>query len=516
MAKIKFQIPLPKIKLVGAIQEPYNLSIATARTCYSSKGIVATQDVTKDERALAIRDKIAESTLQAGHLTTRQHAHFVFALENISRSCIWSFLHAHPFYNSEQVSQRYVKVKPDSTLIPVFESQKAQEIYEQTIRHQIELYHRLIELLLVPAAEEFYRIFPTRERHPEKWAATIKKKSYEIARYILPIGTYAYLYHTVSALTLLRYAKIADHFDTPTEQRAVVAQMVNEVKAFDPDFEKEFSDPVPLEETIEFRVFREHKTNNKFIDEFDRSLEGKTSKLIDYKIHAEQTLAQATRTVLGIEISDDDALELLLNPAKNNHLGDTLNVTTMSKLSRAMVHAHYTFRKKISHTADSQDQRHRMTPASRPVLESQFTGKPDYITPILFSLSDQAKEEYENGMKKIFENINQLLDAGAPFEAAHYLLPNAFPIRFEESGDLLSFHHKWKLRSCYNSQEEIFFNAIDELMQVREVHPRIAKHILAPCYLRKQAGIKPFCPEGNRYCGVPVWNRSLEEYERII
>jgi hypothetical protein len=35
---------------------------------------------------------------------------------------------------------------------------------------------------------------------------------------------------------------------------------------------------------------------------------------------------------------------------------------------RALQHANYTFAKKISHTADSQDQRHRMVPGSRPLL----------------------------------------------------------------------------------------------------------------------------------------------------
>ncbi len=35
---------------------------------------------------------------------------------------------------------------------------------------------------------------------------------------------------------------------------------------------------------------------------------------------------------------------------------------------RTLDHAHYTFRKKLSHSADSQDQRHRMVPGSRPLL----------------------------------------------------------------------------------------------------------------------------------------------------
>ena len=42
-------------------------------------------------------------------------------------------------------------------------------------------------------SEEFYRIFPARKRTPEKWAGSIKKRSQEVARYILPIGTFAHL-----------------------------------------------------------------------------------------------------------------------------------------------------------------------------------------------------------------------------------------------------------------------------------------------------------------------------------
>ena len=37
-------------------------------------------------------------------------------------------------------------------------------------------------------------------------------------------------------------------------------------------------------------------------------------------------------------------------------------------MMRALNHASYVFEKRLSHTADSQDQRHRMVPASRPMM----------------------------------------------------------------------------------------------------------------------------------------------------
>ena len=41
----------PAVALVGVIEDPYNLAVAAARTCYSSKGIVTPDDVVKDEKA---------------------------------------------------------------------------------------------------------------------------------------------------------------------------------------------------------------------------------------------------------------------------------------------------------------------------------------------------------------------------------------------------------------------------------------------------------------------------------
>jgi hypothetical protein len=97
-----------------------------------------------------------------------------------------------------------------------------------------------------------------------------------------------------------------------------------------------------------------------------------------------------------------------------------------------------------------------------------------------------------------------------------YLLPNAFPIRFEESGDLLHFHHKWAQRLCYTAQEEIWNACRDEVLQVSERFPEIGKYIQAPCWVRAQGGAKPLCPEGDRFCGVPVWRMPVKQYQRLI
>ena len=77
-------------------------------------------------------------------------------------------------------------------------------------------------------------------------------------------------------------------------------------------------------------------------------------------------------------------------------------------------------------------------------------------------------------MEDLWGRMRQLLEMGASEESVLYLLPNAFPIRFEESGDLLNLHHKWVHRLCYTAQEEIWKTSQEEVMQVRSVAPRVS------------------------------------------
>src|SRR3989338_6806279 len=129
MRRVNFT-PEPIVKLENSFQSPFDNAVATARTCYSSR-VITTQDVSKDEKSRQLRDRIAESIYKAGHHTTIQHATFQFILDNVSRQFIWSFLHSHPFYNSEQVSQRYVHVSAENFAIPPI-AEKAREIYIAT------------------------------------------------------------------------------------------------------------------------------------------------------------------------------------------------------------------------------------------------------------------------------------------------------------------------------------------------------------------------------------------------
>jgi thymidylate synthase ThyX len=522
----------PQVRLENAFARPYENAIATARTCYSSAGILTAADVSGDALAdpgrrrkrAEQRDRIARSIYEAGHHTTLQHAHFQFALSNVSRHCIWSFLHSHPFYNSEQVSQRYVRVDPSQVAVPDMPD-RALPLYQDLIQAQAREYETLIAVLRPQARAAFHERFLPSPSQQAAHERAIDKKAQEVARYVLPVATLAYLYHTVSALTLLRYHRLCDFYDVPGETRLLVTAMVDAVLAHDPLFAQLLEEEIALEATPEaalmerFHGDRPASATRAFCAEFDASLEGRVSRLVDRKTDNEGTIAAAAREVLGLaraELHDDEAIALLLDPARNAYLGHSLNVGTLSKLLRCLVHAHYTFRKKLSHTADSQDQRHRMTPASRPILVGHLHDRPDVVVPELIRRSPEALERCEALMERTWRTLAQLRDAGASAEAASYALPNAVAVRFTESADLLHLHHKLTTRLCYNAQEEIWRACLDEAEQIRAVEPRIGAHLLPPCGLRKAARMKPVCPEGDRYCGIPVWKLDLSEYQRAI
>jgi len=503
----------PRVTLRNAFAHPFDSAIAAARTCYSPR-LIGPEEITDKQRL-----NIGAGTFFSGHHTVYQHAHFEFGLENVSRQFVWSFLHAHPFYNSEQQSQRYVRMDRVQAYVPpvsLFFDAESRAIYERAIARAWSYYRELSSLLLPDAREilqDIWHVGPM--SHPkriQKIERSAEKRAIEIARYVLPVAAFTAMVHTVSGIVLHRLWRMCAASDTPSEARTVIGEMVAHVKNIDAQFFDRFGIE-PLDELPEWRTAQSNggpvssQNGDAFAKEFDVQLNGRTAKLLDYSASAPAVVASSYRAVLGlsaVDCSDDEALDRLLNPARNLYRLETLNVGVHAPMMRALQHANYTFAKKISHTADSQDQRHRMIPGSRPLLTLADTRQPDYITPALLKQNRRAKEAYERAMEDAWHSKNQLLDRGVPPEIALYLLPNAKSIRLVESGSLLHLLHKWTMRTCFNAQEEIYQSSLDEIAQLREVHPQLTKFIGPPCHLR--AGVTtPICTEGSHFCGVKVW-----------
>ncbi|HKC12072.1 MAG TPA: FAD-dependent thymidylate synthase, partial [Vicinamibacteria bacterium] len=117
----------PLVTLRNASARPYDGAVAAARTCYSPR-VVGVDEITP-----AQRESIGPLTFAAGHHTVYQHAHFEFGLENVSRQFVWSFLHSHPFYNSEQSSQRFVRLDEVRAFVPGGLGAEAARVYQEAV-----------------------------------------------------------------------------------------------------------------------------------------------------------------------------------------------------------------------------------------------------------------------------------------------------------------------------------------------------------------------------------------------
>jgi thymidylate synthase ThyX len=296
--------------------------------------------------------------------------------------------------------------------------------------------------------------------------------------------------------------------DTPFEARQVIGAMVDLVSRHDPlFFERTGREPLASDAAPETVFPRPVAGSVQFAREFDARLGGRVSRLIDASDGAEALVADAVRATFGLasgDLSEEEAIDRVLNPARNCYRLDTLNVSYHSPLMRALHHVSYTFAKRISHTADSQDQRHRCVPASRPLLTFAATRTPDFITPRLIANNPAAMALFQESMRAAWTSSNRLLDLGVPLEFSACVLPNALAVRTIETGPLIALVHKWTQRTCFNAQEEIYEASMDELDQVRAKHPRLARHIGPPCVVRNGL-VAPRCTEGRHFCGVPVW-----------
>lgn len=444
------------VKALESRYKPTDIAVGSARSCYFGKHIVTPESAAEWDK----KNDLLNSIFKAGHHTTLMHYNFTFLIEGMSRLLIWRLLHAHPFYNSEQVSQRYAKMKIENFTYPKnADREKWQKYYENMFFYYEELISRL-----TPEIEKVLPKFKKKEA---------KKRAQEFARYLLPMGMNAHLYHTVNIITALRYINAVKVIpEAKAEAEEFVSQMKREMLKIDENL-------APL---IEFAENEEAVFPNIDIEKIKKA-------------------KNVTKKVEVFDIVDYD-FEL------NANYAGVLRVSNIY-LDEAILGSFNSYIK-LSLSADAQNQRHRRSPAVRPKLESIY--KRDFYMP---KICNSVKELYLRAVEysyDFFENQKETLGFG---EAAYALL-NAHNIEIVEHNDFQEFAHKAQMRLCYNAQEEIFDIVYAQVEELKKAGVKAAEKFMPPCTLRHQEGIKPVCPEGDRFCGTKVWKMDFEEYERII
>lgn len=511
----KFENPPEVILLLATQALPGNpqvsavdIAVSTALQCYSP-GVSAMK-----HRPEPKYQAIADSTLDAGHHTTRMHIYYTWRLESVTRSVTHDVFHAYPFYNSEQQSQRFVEAKMGNCQVP-FLNEKQRSLYLHASEFANSQYFVFLDLLKPEIDARMQEMYPQVGWQVKKTSERLNSKAaklrQEIARYILPIGQFTTYDHTLNEIQLLRLFHASRLSSFSDEARYIIAEMVRSVANLDPSIWKDLRAPADPSGKTDYNYgsIERHKK------EFDKGLSGSLSRMHYLSPDTKQELAQAIRNVFGQErqaISDSEALDMVMNPSRNKLLADVYEVGMHDPATDALRQVNISFDTKLSHTADSQRQRHRRTPAATPPLTAIYDGKPDYIMPMIISDTPELSSRYEEIMENMYQDINRCLDCGMPLEYALLLLPNAHALRVVESGDLFDWLHRFKQRLCYLAQEEIFQISVEQTQKIIEAIPETEKMILAPCGIRQAAGIHPRCPEGDRWCGKAVYRMKLSEY----
>lgn len=487
-----------------------DIAITTAVQCY------APGDAKLKPRLDEKSQGIADSTIDAGHHTTRMHTHYTFHLK-ISRDLAERVFHFTPFYNSEQQSQRFVEAKSGNYEIPEGLTAEQEKIYIEAAEYMNHSYFELLDSLRPDVEGRVKEMYPKGgwqvPKTAERLNIKIDKICQEVSRYVLPIAQRTVMYHTISELQLLRLFRASKLENFTDEAKYVIATMIEEVARIDSSILLELDKPInpPIHPRFEESTVVDQKR------EFDEMLGNKSSMLISSTENPEFVLAMAVRNVLGVSensMSNSQALNFLMDPHSNTLLADVYETGMFDPLTSCLRQVSITCMSKISHTAESQRQRHRRTPGATATVERQYTSNdPDYITPLVIRENKELKDKYDGMMKNIYANVKKCLDSGISKENALKLLPNAHAVRIVESGDLFDWLHRFKQRLCYLAQEEICFMSIEQVEQLSEILPQAGRMLLAPCGVAVNAGTGR-CPEGDRWCGQKVWNWKIDQYKK--
>jgi len=137
------------------------------------------------------------------------------------------------------------------------------------------------------------------------------------------------------------------------------------------------------------------------------------------------------------------------------------------------------------------------------------------LTPMLLETTRRARELYDRACRKPGTPKNELLDRGRSARNRSLRSPQRQIHKPGRIGLAPPSLHKWTMRTCFHAQEEIYRASLDEVSQLREVHPTNYTYI-GSTRPHIRAGIpRQSAPKAPTYVRVKVLDR-LPKIERDI
>lgn len=492
-----------------------------ARNCYSSIPLLES-DVIAWSGKFTNTDNLIIDLFDSGHNTTLEHFVFNFHIEGLSRHFIWKYLHGlHDFYASDQQSQRYAKISPNSFFVPQSLEQEDKEKWKE---HYDYIYKKYLDLI-----EKYEQLYIDKNLLNKQTFKLKRKKAMEMSRYILPLGQKSFLVHSLNFMGLLRMIGFLSNIKENEECYEEAQELSNifQEKLINYGNNSEIKMKIKKEYLEELlNSFNEDNYKFKFLKNYSNNYEQTMKKLIE--------LAKNKYNNDNYNSNNNyhyDKINSILEKTNNKVLIDNVSIKNSKfyKLEEnptnfEVLYKNQTMSMKfdtlgfISHSADSQNQRHRTTLKIRPNIKDYFDNlKEKYYIPKFLELDKELKKEYIDIMNKTYSFFEEQANKYG-FEKCIYLLPNSQKVFIHDIDNLFYYSHKAQKRLCYNSQEEIFDMTVQQVEQLKEEGLDTDKFNLnAPCVVNFKYGTRPYCTEGVRFCGVKVWKLNKDvQYIRTI
>lgn len=168
-----------KVYLLAHTPIPEKVVASAAKLCYSDSTAGELMDGLTDEGTA----KYLRTLGEMGHESPVEHASFTFAIEGVSRSFL-AQITRHRLASYSVQSQRYVRLDNFEYVTPpaLTEDQEVLALYEETMKHDAEVYNAISDKLKAKYTAEYVQ-----QGLSEKAAAgKAEKRAIEDARFVLP------------------------------------------------------------------------------------------------------------------------------------------------------------------------------------------------------------------------------------------------------------------------------------------------------------------------------------------
>jgi len=163
--------------------------------------------------------------------------------------------------------------------------------------------------------------------------------------------------------------------------------------------------------------------------------------------------------------------------------------------SSVLEHTCFTFAiSEVSRSLTHQLVRHRIASYAQQSQRYVDLKEPQYVIPPTIQKDSAMKQAYEETMKSIWEQYNNLLDLGIPAEDSRYVLPNATFTNIIVTMNARALLNFFELRCCMHAQWEIRQLAQKMLQLVKKEAPAVFKNAGPLCQT------KGICPEKKKDC----------------